>query len=92
MDHPKPLRNTLAKIICKCARAALPLESSATNEDSQLKKQDVIDYFGGVQNAADALGMTHQAIYAWGDLVPASRQAHVELATKGKVKRDKVKK
>lgn len=57
-----------------------------------MKKQDVIEHFGSVQQAAEALGMTHQAIYAWGDDVPASRQAHVELATKGKVKRQKVKK
>lgn len=56
-----------------------------------MKKQDVIDHFGSVQLAAEALGMTHQAIYAWGDNVPPSRQAHVELATKGKVKREKAK-
>lgn len=54
-----------------------------------MKKQDVIEHFGSVQQAAEALGMTHQAIYAWGDDVPASRQAHVELATKGKIKRAK---
>lgn len=56
-----------------------------------MKKKEVIDYFGSVQLAAEALGMTHQAIYAWGDEVPAQRQAHVELATKGKVKRAKAK-
>ena len=54
-----------------------------------MKTQAVIDYFGGVRQAAEALDISTQAIYSWGDDVPKPRQAHVELATKGKVKRDK---
>lgn len=54
-----------------------------------MKTQDVIDYFGSVRNVAEALGLSVQAIYGWGDSVPRSRWAHIELATKGKVKRDK---
>lgn len=54
-----------------------------------MKTQDVINYFGSVRQAAAALDITTAAIYLWGDEVPASRQAHVELATKGKVKKDK---
>lgn len=54
-----------------------------------MKAQDVFDHFGGIRPAAEALGMTTQALYQWGDEVPKTRQAHVELVTKGKVKRDK---
>lgn len=55
-----------------------------------MKTKDVIDYFGGASKAASALGISTQAIYQWGDDVPGPRQAHVELATKGKIKRDTV--
>lgn len=52
-----------------------------------MKTKDVIDYFGGARQAADALGISAAAVYQWGDEVPRARQAHVELATKGKIKR-----
>ena len=54
-----------------------------------MKAQDVFEYFGGVRQAAEALGMTTQALYAWGDDVPRTRQAHIEAATKGRIKKDK---
>lgn len=54
-----------------------------------MKAQDVFDYFGSLRDAAEALGMTTQALYAWGEFVPATRQAHVEAATKGRIKKDK---
>lgn len=54
-----------------------------------MKTQSVIDYFGGVRETANALGLTSAAVYLWKDEVPKSRQAHVEAATKGKIKRDK---
>ena len=54
-----------------------------------MKTSDVIEFFGGTRQAAEALDVSTQAIYAWGDEVPKSRQAHVELASKGKIKRDK---
>lgn len=54
-----------------------------------MKTQEVIDYFGGVRQAADALGMTPAAVYLWKEEVPKTRQAHIELVTKGKIKRDK---
>jgi hypothetical protein len=37
---------------------------------------------------AHALGLTSQAIYAWGDDVPKRSQMLVELATNGEIKRD----
>jgi hypothetical protein len=54
-----------------------------------MKTQDVIDYFGSVRQTAEALGMSAAAVYLWKDEVPKQRQAHVELATKGRIKRDK---
>ena len=54
-----------------------------------MKSQDVFDYFGSIRAAADALGMTTQALYAWGEEVPGTRQSHVQAATKGRIKKDK---
>jgi hypothetical protein len=55
-----------------------------------MKTKDVIEHFGDIKKTAAALDITTQAIYSWGEEVPKSRQAHVELATRGKVKRTKV--
>lgn len=52
-----------------------------------MKTKDVIDHFGGVRQAAEALCISPAAVYQWGEDVPRARQAHVELATKGKIKR-----
>lgn len=38
---------------------------------------------------AHALGLTPSAIYQWGEDVPAGSQMLVELASAGKIKRDK---
>lgn len=54
-----------------------------------MKTKDVINHFGGVRETAKALGLTTQAIYAWGETVPPSRHSHVTLATKGRVKPEK---
>lgn len=54
-----------------------------------MKTADVIEFFGDVRQTAEALSMSTQAIYSWGEDVPKARQAHVELASKGKIKRDK---
>lgn len=58
-------------------------------KEQHMKTQDVLDYFGGVRQTAEALGMTASAVYLWKEDVPKTRQAHVEAATKGKIKRDK---
>ncbi len=54
-----------------------------------MKTAEVIEFFGGARQAAEALEISTQAIYAWGEEVPRTRQGHVELASKGKLKRDK---
>lgn len=54
-----------------------------------MKSKDVIDYFGGVRQTAEALGMTAAGVYLWKEEVPKTRQAHIESVSKGKLKRDK---
>jgi len=61
-----------------------------------MKTKKVTDYFASwypdvcpVMATAKALGITRQAVYAWGDEVPKSSQALIELLTKGDIKRDK---
>jgi hypothetical protein len=38
-----------------------------------MKTQDAIQQFGSVRKIAEALGLSVQAIYAWGDEVPKLR-------------------
>lgn len=52
-----------------------------------MKTQDVLDYFGGARATAEALGLSTSAVHQWTEEVPKTRQAHVEAATKGKIKR-----
>jgi len=43
-----------------------------------MKTKDAVDYFGGHTALAEALGVTRQAIYMWGDDVPELRAYHIE--------------
>lgn len=56
-----------------------------------MKAQDVFDYFGGIREAAEALGLSGQALYKWkkSGEVPKTRQSHVEAVSKGRLKKDK---
>lgn len=54
-----------------------------------MKTKDVLEYFGGARQTAEALSLSAAAVYQWGEDVPKTRQAHVEAATNGKIKRDK---
>ena len=51
-----------------------------------MKKTDVINYFGGIKQAADALGIWPQSIYQWGDDVPDLMSYKIEVVTKGELK------
>ena len=44
-----------------------------------MKKAYVVGFFGGPSATGLALGISSQAISKWGEDVPASRIAHVEL-------------
>lgn len=35
-----------------------------------MKKQTVLEHFGGVRKVADALEITYQSVWDWGDVVP----------------------
>jgi len=56
---------------------------------SPMKTQDAINYFGGRDLLADALGIDRTATYHWGDYVPNARQYQIELATNGALKASK---
>lgn len=38
-----------------------------------MKTQEAIDYFGSIRKTAEALRLTVQAVYAWGEFVPQLR-------------------
>ena len=38
-----------------------------------MTKQEAISRFGSIKALADVLGITREAIYQWGDVVPALR-------------------
>ena len=52
-----------------------------------MKTKEVIEFFGGTNATARALGITQPAVSQWGEDVPASRQAHIELAMKAERER-----
>ena len=51
-----------------------------------MKKSDVIEHFGGIQQTADALGIRYQSVYEWPDVVPEGRQYQIQIITGGKLK------
>jgi hypothetical protein len=53
-----------------------------------MKKKDAIDYFGGVKNLADALGIWPAAIYQWGEYVPELQGYKIQVITKNKLKQE----
>lgn len=51
-----------------------------------MKSKAVFKHFGGKMATARALGITHQAVYQWGDDVPYVSQLLVQEVTDGKFK------
>lgn len=45
-----------------------------------MRKQEVVEFFGSVQAAAHAIGISSPAVSQWGDEVPRPRVRTVELA------------
>lgn len=43
--------------------------------------REAINHYGGIKALADALGIWPQAIYAWGDRPPMSKQYEIEVKT-----------
>lgn len=50
-----------------------------------MKPSDVIKHFGGIRQAAEALGVTRQAIYIWKQrkAIPAQRAYQIQVLTGG---------
>ena len=51
-----------------------------------MKLTEATEYFGGVKGLAEAIGITTQAIYQWGGIIPAVRQYQIQVITKGRLK------
>ena len=51
-----------------------------------MKKQDAISYFGSQAKVALALGISRQAVYGWGEMVPTASAEALEQITKGALK------
>lgn len=49
-----------------------------------MKTAEAVKMFGNVRQLADALGVTEQAIYKWGDDVPKLRCYQIEALAKEK--------
>ena len=53
-----------------------------------MRKQDVIEYFGTMTLAADALGISVPAVSQWPEIVPELRALQLERVTGGKLRHD----
>lgn len=53
-----------------------------------VKKSDVLEYFGGVSKAANALGITRSAVSQWDETIPESSAYKLESLTGGQLKAD----
>ena len=51
-----------------------------------MKKRDVINHYGSVKKAAEALQLTIYAIYKWPDELSERQARYVNLQSKGELK------
>ena len=51
-----------------------------------MKKQQVLDYFGGGTAVARALGIAPPSVTNWSDPMPELRQLEIEQLTEGKLR------
>lgn len=49
-------------------------------------KSDIVDFFGSVPKAAEALGVTRSAAYQWKDIVPERMAYRAQAISRGKLK------
>jgi len=50
-----------------------------------MEKGKVIEFFGSIPQVANKLGITHQAVRAWPDLIPEKSAARLERITEGEL-------
>lgn len=53
-----------------------------------MKKQDVLDHFGGVVKTSQALHISHASVSDWGDVVPEAAASRADRVSNGKLKYD----
>lgn len=51
-----------------------------------MRTGDVLQHFGGFAETAEALGISRQAVYKWGKVVPATSAIRIERLTGGQLK------
>lgn len=51
-----------------------------------MKKEEVLQYFGGTTATAVALGLSQPSVSNWSDPLPAIRQLEIENVTGGKLR------
>jgi transcriptional repressor of cell division inhibition gene dicB len=51
-----------------------------------MKKQQVLDYFGGGSAVAAALGIAPPSVTNWSDPLPELRQLQIEQVTEGRLR------
>ena len=51
-----------------------------------MKTADATAFFGSVRALAEALDITVQAVYDWGEEVPSGRSYQLQVITKGELK------
>ena len=49
-----------------------------------MKTEDAVKQFGSVRQLANAIGVTEQAVYKWGENVPELRRYQIEALAKEK--------
>lgn len=53
-----------------------------------MTKDSAVTYYGGVQDVADALGLSYQAVWMWPAVIPLPRACQLEVLTKRRLKVD----
>lgn len=58
------------------------------NKEEVMNLEEALKYYGSIKSLADAIGVSRQTIYLWKEKgsIPYSRQAQIELETRGKLK------
>lgn len=51
-----------------------------------MKTKHAIDHWGNRKRVAEALGLSRQAVYAWGEIVPLEAALALEVRSEGQLK------
>jgi hypothetical protein len=54
-----------------------------------MRTTEAVSWAGGVRRLAERLGLSVQAIYAWGDYPPMLRQYELEIISGGQLKAER---